>query len=102
MSEVTIGRLKRKIQKLQKQRDYYQKENQLLNRMIEMYPHIRHTWKQYEERKQELAQLSSLKARINEQELLIRILTKDTTLQNFDIARAYNEVVKSEMRRINE
>ena len=97
---VQVGRLKKRITKLQKQRDHYKEQNVQLERMITLYPHIRREFKRMDEAKQERINLKNLQQRAKEQELLIKILLKDTDLRDYEIKQAYDSLIKSEYTKI--
>lgn len=98
--QVIICRLKRKIERLKSQRDYHKKENDLLKRMITMYPHIITSWNGYQNQLEEAKKLKTLEARTKEQEFLIRILLKDS-VKDFEIKHEYDRIIKEEHRKVN-
>jgi hypothetical protein len=99
---VQVGRLKKRITKLQKQRDHHKEQNVHLERMLTLYPHIRREFKRIDEAKQEQINLKNLQQRAKEQELLIKILLKDTDLRGWEIKQAYDSIIKSEITKLNE
>lgn len=99
--EVIIGRLKRKIEKLKNQRDFHMKENLLMRKMITMYPHIKSSFNTYQNFLEDQKRLKTLEARTKEQEFLIRILLKDSTVRDFDIKHEYDRIIKEEHRKVN-
>lgn len=98
---VTIGRLKKKILKLQKQRDHFKEQNELMYNMIQMYPHIKRTYADYERIRQKEMEFKVLKSRVAEQELLIRLLTNAQDVWPSDIRKAYDEIIKREYSELN-
>ena len=99
-NEVVIGRLKKKIAKLQLQRDYFKAENELKDRMIVLYPYIRTEYRRYNEVKDKDARMRELEKRTREQELLIRHLSNDT-IATHEIRQAYNRIIKDEYEKLN-
>ncbi len=100
MTDVKINRLKRKILKLQNQRDHYKEQNTLLDKMIRMYPLIKSDYKKYEENRERIVRLKDLENRVKEQEFLIRLLL-DNDMKSWELQHAYDEVIKREMRKLN-
>ena len=74
---VTIGRLRRRIEKLKQQRDHFREQADLRQRMIEIAPFIERRWKTYTEMTTEQARVKALEQRVKEQAALIERLMKE-------------------------
>lgn len=90
---VTIGRLKKKILKLQKQRDHFKEQNALINKMISLYPYIKSTYESYKKTEVALNRLKELETRVKEQDLLIRILSEQKYGKH-EVEKAYADIIK--------
>lgn len=73
-SEVAIGRLKKKIAKLQNQRDGYKKDLEHYKKVVGSDWHIEHRYNKYQAWLEERKRVSGLEARVKEQEELIKLL----------------------------
>jgi hypothetical protein len=60
--EVTIGRLRKKVHKLIKQRDHWKSEADRLTEMLRLYPFIERGWEDHLKRKEERKRLRELEA----------------------------------------
>ena len=76
-SEVTIGRLRKRIAKLQEQRDSYKEKLGYYEKVISMQPYIERRYQSFTEMKAEIARVRALEARVKEQEKLIKLLMKN-------------------------
>lgn len=75
--EVTIGRLKKRIAKLQHQRDGYHKQLAHYKVVVGNDWHIEHRYKKYQDWIDENKRVRALEARVKEQEELIKLLKKN-------------------------
>ena len=100
--EVTIGRLKKKIAKLQRARDYHRKRHEHYSKVISLQPYLEDRFNRYESRVAEAAKNRANEVRVKEQELLIRRLIGDDPLKNYEIDALYKEIIKAEYRKLNE
>lgn len=78
--EVTIGRLKKRIQKLQTQRDYFKRKVDYYSQVLSMQPHLEPRYKTYLNDKEERARVRELEARCKEQAKLIELLEKQNVI----------------------
>lgn len=78
-SDVRIGRLLKKIEKLKKQRDYHQQKHTYYAKVISMQPYLEKRYVGYEEAKIERQRIKDIEARNKEQAQLIKLL-----LENID------------------
>lgn len=92
---VTIGRLKKKILKLQGQRDHFKEQNTLCNRMLSLYPYIKSSYESYKKAEAAQNRLKELEARVREQDLLIRILSIQK-YGKYELDNAYANIIKKE------
>ena len=69
--DIRIGRLEKKIRKLQEQRDHYRKEMEFRDRILEYYPYATRSFEERQERIKNMEELRMLRVRVKEQELLI-------------------------------
>lgn len=90
---VTNGRLRKRILKLQKQRDHFTEQNVLVNNMILLYPRIKSTYESYKKSEAAQDRLKELEARVGEQDLLIRILSKQKYTKH-EVEKAYADIIK--------
>lgn len=74
-SDVRIGRLERKIEKLKKQRDHYKELYEHYATVISLQPYLERRWEDYEKRKIRDQYHKDLEKRVKEQEQLIKLLT---------------------------
>lgn len=74
-SDVKIGRLQRKIEKLKKQRDHYKELYEHYEKVISMQPYIERRYNSFIEMKKEVERIRGLEARVKEQEKLIKLLS---------------------------
>ena len=98
---VKLSRLQRKIEKLKKQRDYHAQRHEYYAKVISMQPYIEKRWTDYQERKNEQERVKNLEQRVDEQALLIRILSKEPIYPS-EIKRAYDKIIKEEQQKIND
>lgn len=73
-SEVTIGRLKKRIAKLQEQRDSYKKQLEHYKIVLDTHPWIERKHRTYTEGIAERQRVRDLETRVKEQEELIKLL----------------------------
>ena len=92
---VTIGRLKKKILKLQKQRDHFKEQNTLCNSMLSLYPYIKSSYESYKKAEAAQNRLKELETRVREQDLLIRILSEQKYGKH-ELDNAYANIIKKE------
>ena len=90
---VTIGRLKKKILKLQKQRDHFRERTALLNSMLSLYPYIKSSYESYKKAEAAQNRLKELETRVKEQDLLIRILSEQKYAKH-EVEKAYADIIK--------
>jgi hypothetical protein len=90
---VTVGRLKKKILKLQKQRDHFKEQNALKNSMISLYPYIKSSYESYKKAEANQNRLKELESRVREQDLLIRILSEQKYGKH-EVKMAYADIIK--------
>lgn len=100
-NEIKIGRLQKKIKKLLQQRDHYKEEYDLMVKMIKMYPMLRHDYSKHLERQVEQRRVVALDKRVQEQELLIRLLVGDA-VKPYDIQKAYEKIVAEKYAKLDE
>ena len=101
-SDIRIGRLLKKIEKLKKQRDFHQQKHMHYAKVISLQPHLETRYDNYAERKLAQERVKAMEARVKEQETLIRILLKDDPLRNYEIDRLYSDLIKEEYRKMND
>ena len=75
--EVAIGRLKKKIAKLQNQRDGYKQQLEYYKTVMDKHTYIERNYKAYTEQVKERHRIKDLEARVKEQEELIKLLKKE-------------------------
>ena len=92
---VIIGRLKKKILKLQKQRDHFKEQNVLTNRMLSLYPYVKNSYESHKKAEAAQNRLKELEARVREQDLLIRILSIQK-YGKYELNNAYADIIKKE------
>ena len=92
---VTVGRLKKKILKLQKQRDHFKEQNALKNSMISLYPYIKSSYESYKKAEAAQNRLKELESRVREQDLLIRVLSEQK-YGKYELDNAYANIIKKE------
>lgn len=80
---VTIARLRRRIERLKRQRDHFREQMELRQKMIDIAPYIEWRWKAHTDAQIERARVKQLEQRVREQAMLIERLTKE----NNDAAR---------------
>ena len=78
-AQVVIGRLRKRIAKLQQQRDAAREENVLYRRILNLHPHLETRFETYAEIQQKRAYVESLERRVREQEKLIEMMMKEET-----------------------
>jgi len=76
--EVQYGRLQKKMVKLRQQRDHWKERTDFLNEVLRLYPYAERSWKDYQQRIKDQKELQDLRKRVNEQELLIDRLVKES------------------------
>lgn len=76
-SEVTIGRLRKRIVKLMDQRDEYKKQLEHYKVVVGGDWHIEHRHKTWTETKAERLRVRDMETRLKEQEELIKLLRKE-------------------------
>ena len=92
---VTVGRLKKKILKLQKQRDHFKEQTDMSNKVISLYPYIKTSYESYKKAEATQTRLKELEARVREQDLLIRILSIQK-YGKYELDNAYANIIKKE------
>ena len=92
---VTIGRLKKKILKLQKQRDHFREQTDMSNKVISLYPYIKSSYESYKKAEAAQNRLKELENRVREQDLLIRILSIQK-YGKYELDNAYADIIKKE------
>lgn len=100
-SDVREGRLRKKIAKLQQQRDYWKKWHDHYTKVISMQPYLETRYKNYTDRLAEQERIKNLEKRVKEQEMLIRLLSGDK-FPNYEIDRLYSALIKDEYRKMND
>ena len=90
---VTIGRLKKKILKLQKQRDHFKERTALLNSMLTLYPYIKSSYESHKKAEAAQNRLKELETRVKEHDLLIRILSEQKYAKH-EVEKAYADIIK--------
>lgn len=75
--EIKIGRLEKKIKKLIQQRDHFKQEVDRYFKLFSDHQWIERRYRSYNEFLKEKKELADLKARVTEQELLIKALIKE-------------------------
>ena len=99
-SDVRIGRLLKKIEKLKNQRDHHQQKHAYYAKVISMQPYLESRYQRYEDRKAEQDRIKQLEKRVKEQEMLIRILAGEK-VPNYEIDNLYSLLIKEEYRKLN-
>ena len=92
---VTIGRLKKKILKLQGQRDHFKEQTDMSNKVISLYPYIKSSYESYKKAEAAQNRLKELENRVREQDLLIRILSEQKYAKH-EVEKAYADIIKKE------
>lgn len=100
-SDIKVGRLLKKIEKLKKQRDFHKARHEHYATVISLQPHLETRYKSYEERVRNQNEIEQMKRRVEEQEALIRILLKDNPLCNYEITALYSALIKEEYKKLN-
>ena len=90
---VTVGRLKKKILKLQKQRDHFKERDVLTNRMLSLYPYIKSSYESYKKAEAAQNRLKELETRVREQDLLIRVLSEQKYGKH-EVEKAYADIIR--------
>lgn len=96
------NRLRKKIDKLLKQRDHWKDQYDKIHHMIKLFPVIQHDYNRYERDVQKRQEHEALSKRVKEQEMLIRVLLKDDTLRVYEIQEAYRNIIAERNRELNE
>ncbi len=99
--DVLIGRLRRKIERLIKQREFHKQKHEHYAKVIGMQPYIEKRYEQYQDRLKEYARIKDMEKRVKEQEILIGLLTGQK-LQNYEIDNLYSKLIKEEYKKLNE
>jgi hypothetical protein len=73
---VAMARLRKRIEKLTKQRDYFMERCQTYGAVMNLHPMMEMRFKRYQEEKAERERVQGLEKRIKEQALLIDMLRK--------------------------
>ena len=81
-SEVTIGRLKKRISKLQEQRDSYKKQLEHYKVVVGSDWRIEQRYNRFQDVKNEHQRVRALETRVKEQEELIKLLRKENERTN--------------------
>jgi ppGpp synthetase/RelA/SpoT-type nucleotidyltranferase len=84
-SYIRIGRLEKRIKKLTQQRDHYKELYDYYQKVISLQPFLERRYKDYLERKEELDNIKSLKARVKEQAILIQKLLEECNAKSSNI-----------------
>lgn len=100
-SDVIIGRLKKKIAKLQRARDFHKGKHEHYAKVISMQPYLEQRFNKYEERVADFNRNKSNEARLKEQEYLIRHLVGADPLNRYEIDALYKQIIKDEYRKLN-
>lgn len=74
--QVRIGRLEKKIRKLEQQRDHFKERYEHYAHVISMQPYLERRWESYTAMKTEIERIKQLEARVREQALLIKALSE--------------------------
>ena len=98
--EIRENRLKKKIERLKKQRDHYQEQCNYYSKVLSMQPYLEKRYETYQEMVRERERIKGLEQRVKEQALLIRVLSNDK-IHEYEIRQAYTEVIKSEHQKIS-
>jgi len=77
---VVVGRLKKKITKLTKQRDFYHSRLKHYEEVLLMQPYLDTRYKKYIEMKEEQLYMKDLENRCREQSQLIQVLSKSQVI----------------------
>jgi hypothetical protein len=79
---IKIGRQEKHIEKLKKQRDHYKTEYTKLVDVLQLAPFIQDRYTAWQKAREERERVKGLDARVKEQELLIKELTKKLGLND--------------------
>lgn len=90
---VRIGRQTRKIEKLQRARDFHKGQAEQYKKVLNHVPHVKRSYDSYTEMIKERARVKDLERRVNEQEMLIRYLSGGK-IQSWEIEKFYGEWIK--------
>lgn len=77
-SDVIIGRLQKKVAKLQKQRDHYKQQVVHYKEVMDAHPMTEYRYKKYKEMIAEQEYVKALETRVKEQAQLIQLLTQQS------------------------
>jgi flagellar biosynthesis chaperone FliJ len=72
--DVTVGRLQKRIAKLQQQRDHFRHQCEVYREVMQMHPHLEYSHKRWAEERAERERVRGLEDRIKEQAALIKQL----------------------------
>jgi ppGpp synthetase/RelA/SpoT-type nucleotidyltranferase len=75
--QIMVGRLQKKVAKLQQQRDYYRQRCEHYREVLSMHPAIEFNHRTYTEQKAERERMRGLEQRVNEQAMLIKKLSRE-------------------------
>ena len=75
--DVTIGRLRRRIDRLKTQRDYFLDQVAHYQKILRDAPFIERQWERHQERVRDSRRLKELEVRVQEQSALIERLMKE-------------------------
>lgn len=81
-SDIKIGRLLKKIEKLRQQRDYSRKQLHHYREVISTQPYLESRYKSYTDAQNERARVKDLEKRVKEQEQLIILLNRTINEKN--------------------
>ena len=98
--QVIIGRLRKKIKRLIKQREHHKQQHEHYATVISIQPHLESRYNRYTEYKEEQARAKEMEQRLKEQEMLIRLLTGEK-VEKWKIDAMYSELIKKEHQRLN-
>ena len=98
--QVIIGRLRKKIERLIKQREYHKTRHEHYAKVISDQPYLEARYTRYLKDKEEHAHIKATEQRVKEQEMLIRLLL-DVHVEKHEIDAMYAELIKKEHQRLN-
>lgn len=97
-SLIKIARLRRKIDRLQKQKKFFEQQVEHFKEVLNSVPHITRTYNSYTEAVKERERVKALEQRCKEQELLIKHLSNNT-IRSHEIKAAYDQIIKQEYKK---
>ena len=74
-SAVLIGRLRKRIKKLEQQRDHFRERCEYYSKVIELHQYMERNYKSVQDRRKESERVKGLEQRVKEQALLIEKLS---------------------------